>query len=148
MPEPYHEKSMSCLSRNSNKISKICVIVVNLLFILAILGSALAKAIDPTLSVLSVPSAITLFFHWLLKYAPEKIEDCKKLLFEKLETEEDKEAVNKVYEEVLSVCERSTGRTQRTETAVDVEPEPTQRLPVRVVFNKKTGKMEYEAYDD
>ncbi len=157
MPEPFQPKPKGILTRNKNKISKFVIIATNLGFVVGLSIVALLHVIAPPLAVLSIPSIITLFFQWVAKYAPEKLSQVKELFLQKLEDEEDKDAVSKAYEDVLSQCtarSQLTGRSQASvpanveETTPTESDQPTQRLPVRVVYNTKTGKHEYEVYSE
>ena len=162
-PSITNVKKVGFFKKNRNKITRGVNIAVNLAGIIGIGVCAVLHIIAPALAVVSLPAIFSLIVQWASKNAPETLEDIKKLFISKASTETDRDSVSRTYEEILSTLSQ-TERTIQPESEPYIEnipalytinenirepvfdespSEPTQRLPVHIVWNTKTNKAEY-----
>lgn len=152
-------KKPNWLKRNKDNLAKYTTILINICFVVGISIGILVSAVNPLIGIVSLPSLLTVIFQTVLKTQPSKLENMKKLLMEKIKDENDKSIVEKTYKDVLCQYNESLNGNSQQNTARSVEathepinedvnntPLPSARLPVKVVYNPKLQKYEFEVY--
>lgn len=142
------QKKKKFFNGDSRKIAYVANILISSLTVLGLGGLCLAHLLAPPLFLLSLPSAISIIFQVVLKYAPGKLIDVKKLLIEKMKKEKDKNVIEQTYQDVISNYDSLTGRSISLPSARDNEGDVTQRIPVHFVYNTKTGEYEPSIQND
>ena len=153
--------------------SKYASLITNIIAVLSFVAMSIAQLISPAFATMAIPPLINLLFHFIAKFEPQDLKGVKDLLLSKLGKEVDPNVVNATYDEILTQYQKSTGRSVAISipdvqhpisseslptpinepTAFTLPSEPindelaTQRLPVTLVYNAKTKKLEYEVYN-
>ena len=101
-------------------------------------GLVLAKLVVVTIPVpaIAIPSAVALIASFIIKHGPKTIEEIKKYMCDELKNEPE------MLSEVLSTLSDLSQATTRSEP-IDEQPIETQRKPVHISYNVKTGNLEY-----
>ena len=113
MNEQPKEKKKGFFRRNKNKIAKITSIIINVLYAVGFGVVALLHITVPPVALGSsvVVALFTVVFHAVADKYPEKLEEIKNIFIKKLDDEDDKQSIQKAYEDVISKYSQDTERT-------------------------------------
>lgn len=111
----------SKLKRNKQKIIARLEIVGHIFIIIGLSSLTIMHLVLPQIAFFTLPSLMSLVAGYIKKYAPDKLEDAKKLFLEYIDKEEDTNEINKAFEEVSN---KLSSRSARSHTIIELSQPP------------------------